>query len=348
MPFVRMAGLVYACGRRPGRLVKLLFPGATRHAATTIILAAFSLTPRHSKGNTMRVLITGGRGMLARSLVQVLNQEKPSLPDPFDAFEVTAPGRDGLDITDPVSVGRVFAELQPQVVLHCAAWTKVDLAESHQEEVQVVNVQGSANVAQASKQVNARLIAFSTDYVFDGESGPYTEFSTPTGGINVYGQTKWAAERAIRLNCPNHLIARVSWLYGPGGPSFVHTMLRLHKEGKSPLRVVDDQTGSPTSTLAVARSIAEILQRPHLAGTFHLACAGQTTWFRFARTIFELAGLSQEILPCRSEEFPTPARRPANSCLASLRMAPSGLAPLPSWQDALKEFLALELPVLGL
>lgn len=299
----------------------------------------------------MRVLITGGRGMLARSLVQVLTGEKPAAInslDPFDAPKVTAPGRDELDITDPVSVSRVFAELQPQVVLHCAAWTKVDLAESHREEAQVVNVQGSANVAQASKQVNARLIAFSTDYVFDGENGPYTEFSTPTGGINVYGQTKWAAERAIRLNCPNHVIARVSWLYGPGGPSFAHAMLRLHKEGKSPIKVVNDQTGSPTSTLAVARSIAEILQNPRLAGTFHLACAGQTSWFHFARAIFDLAGLAQEVVPCTSAEYPTAARRPANSCLDSLRMAPSGLAPLPFWQDALKEFLALELPVLGL
>ena len=285
----------------------------------------------------MRILITGGKGMLARTLVAELGKN----PD----YTLLAPGHTELDITDPMSVTKVFGEFEPEVVLHCAAFTKVDLCESEQARAQEVNVQGSANIAMACKQSNARLIAFSTDYVFDGESGPYNEFARPTGGINVYGQSKWAAERTIRLDCPNHVIARVSWLYGPGGPSFVHTMLRL--AGRPCIRVVDDQRGCPTSTLAVAGAITEILQRPHLLGTFHLACQGETTWYGLAREIFALAGIEQNVEPCTSAEYVTPAKRPSNSCLVSVRMKDCGLSPMPHWQESLKSFLAKELPTLG-
>lgn len=287
----------------------------------------------------MRILITGGKGMLARTLVTELGKN----PD----YSICAPGHAELDITDPMSVTRVFGSFDPEVVLHCAAYTKVDQCESNPSLAQEVNVQGSANIAMACKQSNARLIAFSTDYVFDGESGPYNEFSRPTGGINVYGQSKWAAERTIRLDCPNHVIARVSWLYGPGGPSFVHTMLRLAKEGRPCIRVVNDQTGCPTSTLAVAGAIAEILRNPRLMGTFHLSCRGETTWYGLAREIFALAGIEQNVEPCTSAEYVTPAKRPANSCLVSVRMEDRGLSPMPHWRESLQSFLARELPTLG-
>lgn len=282
----------------------------------------------------MRILITGGRGMLARTLAAELGKN----PE----HQIAAPGHDELDITSTLSVSRAFDAVQPEVVLHCAAWTKVDLCESDPARAHKVNVQGSAHIALACKQTGARLIAFSTDYVFDGENGPYSEFSSAGGAINVYGRSKWEGERIIRLDCPRHIIARVSWLYGPGGPSFVHTMLRLAREGRPSIRVVNDQHGCPTSTLAVARVIADMVQRPELVGTFHLCCQGETTWYDFAREIFARAGIAQAVEPCSSTDYPTPARRPANSCLVSSRLGPAGLGPMPHWKDALAEFLAKE------
>lgn len=286
----------------------------------------------------MRILISGGRGMLGRTLAKTLAHRG----------EILAPGHDELDITDPVSVSRVFADCQPEVVLHCAAYTRVDRCESYEETAALVNVQGSAYVATACKQVGARLLAFSTDYVFDGDSGPYGEFDRATGGRTAYGRTKWAGECATRLNCHNHLILRVAWLYGPGGPSFVHTMLRLAREGKSPLRVVNDQRGNPTSTLAVAEAVDRLLDRPDITGTMHLTCEGEATWYDFAKEIFRQAGLSIQVDPCTTAEYPLPAPRPANSCLKKERLAMLGLPPMPSWQDALSAFLAEELPALGM
>ncbi|HIW00200.1 MAG TPA: dTDP-4-dehydrorhamnose reductase [Candidatus Desulfovibrio intestinipullorum] len=284
----------------------------------------------------MRILISGGRGMLARTLAARLGTHADHV--------LAAPGREELDITDPLSVGRVFADFQPDVVLHCAAYTKVDQCESEPELASQVNVAGSAHVAAACQQAGARLIAFSTDYVFDGHSGPYSEFSRPTGGLNVYGQTKWAGECAIRLNCPNHLIARVSWLYGPGGPSFVHTMMRLNREGRPLVRVVNDQKGNPTSTLSVACAIEELLDHPEITGTIHLTCEGEATWYDLAKAVFALTGREQKVEPCTSAEYPLPAARPANSCLLKERLKLCHLRPMPHWQTALKDFLASEFP----
>ncbi len=288
----------------------------------------------------MRILVTGGAGMLARTLVDALRASR--------RHEVLAPGRADLDITDPGAVSRTFAEARPEAVLHCAAFTKVDLCEDERARAFAVNDQGSANVAQACRQHGARIVAFSTDYVFDGDrEGPYSEFDTATGGASVYGQSKWAGECAVRLSCPNHVIARVSWLYGPGGPSFLHTMLRLHARGVPVIRVVDDQRGNPTSTAAVAAAVLEILERPELSGTFHMTCEGEATWYEFAKEIFAQAGLEQRVEPCTTAEYPTKARRPANSCLEKRRLAMAGMAPMPDWRDALRAFLAEELPRLG-
>ncbi len=287
----------------------------------------------------MRILITGGQGMLARTLAQKLALRQ--------AHVLASPSRTELDITNAHQVSAYFARFQPEAVLHCAAFTKVDLCEDEPELAYAVNNHGSANVACACQQTGARLIAFSTDYVFDGKKdGPYSEFDQAGGAINVYGQSKWAGECAIRLNCPNHVIARVSWLYGPGGPSFVHTMLKLHEKGMPALRVVNDQKGNPTSTEAVANAVCELLDRPDIKGTIHLTCEGETTWYGFAKEIFARAGLSQEVEPVTSAEYVTKARRPANSCLAKTRLAMAGLSPMPGWQEALAGFLKQELPAL--
>ncbi len=285
----------------------------------------------------MRILVTGGAGMLARTLVSALEASR--------RHTVTALGRADLDVIDPGSVVRAFDAAQPDVVLHCAAFTRVDQCEDDRALAFAVNNQGSANVAQACKQFGSRLIAFSTGDVFDGDRDmPYSEFDQATGGLSVYGRSKWAGECAVRLNCPNHVIARVSWLYGPDGPSFLHTMLRLHDRGTPLIRVVSDQRGNPTSTPAVAAAVLELLDRPELSGTFHLTCEGEASRYEFAREIFAQAGIEQRVEPCTTAEYPTKARRPANSCLAKRRLSMAGMAPMPDWRAALKTFLAVELP----
>ena len=218
--------------------------------------------------------------------------------------------------------------------------TAVDKCETEVDLAYKLNAFGSANVAAACFRNNIRLIAISTDYVFDGNlDRPYNEFDTATGGRTVYGKSKFAGEEAIRRHCPDHVICRISWLYGEGGPSFVHTMLALADGSRKELKVVSDQIGNPTSTTAVARQLKNILVNRELAGTFHLTCEGEASWADFAKEIFRLKGLDQKVVPCRTEDFPRPAPRPANSRLDKMMLRLAGLPPMPPWQEALKEFL---------
>ena len=255
-------------------------------------------------------------------------------------FEMIPTDLPEADITDAAGFDAACRAHSPDVVIHCAAMTAVDKCETEKELAWKLNAVGSSNVAAACHRQGIRLIAISTDYVFSGDAQePYTEFETPNGGINVYGQSKWAGEQAIRTHCPNHIIARISWLYGQGGPSFVHTMLRLADGSRDCLHVVDDQRGNPTSALAVARGLREILLRPELVGTFHLTCEGEASWYEFACKIFEIAGNPQKVIPCTSDEYKTPARRPANSCLEKKMLRLCGLPPMPHWENALKELM---------
>ena len=148
----------------------------------------------------------------------------------------------------------------------------------------------------------------------------------------------------IRHHCPNHVICRISWLYGAGGPSFVHTMMKLADGTRPELKVVADQHGNPTSTLAVADELRSLLERPELVGTFHMTCEGEATWFEFAEEIFRLAGKQQKVIPCTTQEFPRPAPRPANSRLEKRMLRLAGLPPMPDWHDALAEFMRSEFP----
>ena len=280
----------------------------------------------------MKILLTGGRGMLGRTLCDELTD-----------FEVVPTDLPEGDITDYAAFNDLLKSHRPEAVIHCAAMTAVDRCESERALAEKLNVLGSANVAQSCSANNIRLIAISTDYVFDGDSDlPYSEYDQATGGHTVYGQTKFAGEEAVRKYCPDHVIARISWLYGAGGPSFVHTMMNLADGTRPELKVVSDQVGNPTSTLAVARRLRDILQHPELRGVFHLTCEGQASWAEFAEEIFRIAGKNQVIKPCTTDEFPRPAPRPKNSRLEKLRLKESGLAPMPSWQEALKEFMTKE------
>lgn len=280
----------------------------------------------------MRILITGADGMLGRTLRRKLS-----------AHTLIPADLPGGDITDEVKFDALVAREKPDAVIHCAAMTAVDDCENNRDLAFRVNALGSANVAAACNRHGARMIAISTDYVFDGASPrPYDEFDRATGGATVYGQSKFAGEEMIRRHCPDHVICRISWLYGPGGPSFVHTMLKLADGSRPELKVVDDQRGNPTSTFAVADALLRILDRPLLVGTFHLTCEGEASWYEFACEIFRRRGIAQRVTPCTTAEFPRPAPRPANSRLEKQMLRLCALPPMPEWRDALREFLDQE------
>ena len=280
----------------------------------------------------MKILLTGGKGMLGRTITAELTD-----------FEVIPTDLPEGDITDAASFDALLKKYQPDAVIHCAAMTAVDKCESESDLAYKLNAIGSANVATACHQNNIRLIAISTDYVFDGAlDRPYNEFDQATGGNTIYGKSKFAGEENVRCHCPNHVICRISWLYGAGGPSFVHTMLKLADGTRPELKVVSDQIGNPTSTLAVARQLRNILNRKELVGTFHLTCEGEASWADFAAEIFRLQNIDQKVTPCRTDEYPRPAPRPANSRLDKMMLRLNGLPPMPLWQEALAEFLKLE------
>lgn len=283
----------------------------------------------------MKVLLTGGKGMLGRTICRVLGNDVEIIPTDLPE----------ADITDEAGFDRVLKAHRPDAVIHCAAATAVDKCEEAVDFAYKLNARGTANVAAACHRNGVRLIAISTDYVFDGDADrPYNEFDRPTGGNTVYGKSKFAGEEQVRALCPNHCICRISWLYGFGGPSFVHAMLKLADGTRPVLKVVADQHGNPTSALAVARELMGILRRPELCGTFHMTCEGEATWAEFAAEIFRVAGREQRIQPCTTEEFPRPAPRPKNSRLDKMALRLVGLPPMPNWKDALAEFIAQEFP----
>ncbi|MCP4374899.1 MAG: dTDP-4-dehydrorhamnose reductase [bacterium] len=275
----------------------------------------------------MKIMITGARGMLGRTLVRHL-AEHELLPVDIDDF----------DITDAKATAKAVSQFKPDVVIHCAAATDVDRCQEDEDPAWETNVDGTANLAEACAESNARMIAISTDYVFSGESDlPYSEHDA-TAPKTVYGMTKMLGEMAVSKYCPNSMIVRIAWLYGPGGPSFVHSMLRLAKEGNTSLKVVEDQVGNPTSTDAAAGHIKLLLEHPEITGPVHLTCEGHATWCEFAAEIFRISGLDCTPAGCSTSEFPRPAPRPANSQLDNTVLIKHNLPPMPHWQQALEDF----------
>jgi dTDP-4-dehydrorhamnose reductase len=260
--------------------------------------------------------VVGAGGMLGRDVVRTAGERAVALT------------RAELDVTDRAAVQQA---LRGATVVNCAAYTQVDGAESEPEAAHAVNADGARNVAEAAE----RVLYVSTDYVFDGaKQEPYVE-SDPTGPLQEYGHSKLAGERATAEANENHLVVRSSWLFGAGGRNFVDTMLTLGREHEE-LLVVDDQVGSPTFTGHLAEALVA-LAGGGKRGVLHVAGTGSCSWFEFARAIFERAGLDAEVRPCATDEFPRPARRPANSVLASERGAPA----LPAWQDGVEAYLGV-------
>ena len=271
----------------------------------------------------MRVFLTGGDGQLGRALRRTLS-----------AHDLFAPTESEADISDP-RVARLIADARPDLVIHTAAYTDVDGAEAHPDRAFAVNALGSRNVAQGAAESGARLIAVSTDYVYDGaKEGPYRE-DDPVAPLGLYGASKLEGEREILKAKPDAVILRTAWLYGEG-KNFVETILRLARE-RDELRIVDDQRGSPTAAADLATVIAALLQMP-CAGVYHAVNAGTCSWFEFAREILRLAGIDRRVVPIHSSELVRPAKRPANSVLDCGKLAALGITLRP-WQDALRAYL---------
>lgn len=272
------------------------------------------------------ILVVGSKGMLGQELMALLGSGARGV----DIEEI--------DITDLSSVQRVLLTLKPRVVVNAAAYTNVDGCETETELALQVNGEGVAHLAMISKEIGAKLVQVSTDYVFDGGKGsPYLE-DDPTAPLSIYGESKLAGEMNARFN-PDHLVVRTQWLYGHAGKNFVETMLRLGGE-RSEVSVVDDQIGSPTWTYDLALAIKALIEKG-CRGTYHAANSGFVSWNAFAREIFRLAGLDVKVNPISTAEFGLPAARPLYSTLDCGKLAQeTGFVPQP-WQQALKRYLEL-------
>jgi dTDP-4-dehydrorhamnose reductase len=275
----------------------------------------------------MKLLIAGAAGQLGQALMQEAARR---------GLEAVATDVAQMDITDPQAVRRHLARHRPEVVVNAAAATRVDDLEADSDLALKVNGLGPRNLAVACRKLGLKLVHISTDYVFDGaKDGPYVEWDA-TSPLSVYGQSKLLGEELVRQQCPDHFIVRTAWLYGLPGPNFVTAILAKARAGDE-LKVVNDQRGAPTSALALAPQLLT-LAGTEAFGTYHATCRGETTWYEFARLILQTAGLQAKVSPCRTAEYPRPARRPANSVLANRQLELNGLDRMPTWQAAFQEF----------
>ncbi len=267
--------------------------------------------------------MTGAHGLLGTDVRRTLSDH---------GIAHTSVGRDDVALTDPEAVARAVAG--HDVVVNCAAWTAVDLAESHQEQATEINTRAAGVVARAAYEQGARIVQMSTNYVFDGEARtPYAE-DAPLSPRTTYGRTKAAGERAVREAAPGrHLILRTGWLYGAHGSCFARTVTRIARE-HGIVDVVDDQYGQPTWTRDVADLMVRLVGRDAPVGTWHATAGGQTTWYGFAREVVASAGLATDVVrPTHSSTFQRDAVRPAYSVLRHDRLTQHGIAPIGHWQE---------------
>jgi dTDP-4-dehydrorhamnose reductase len=273
----------------------------------------------------MKVTIFGGTGLLGKALMREWRED-----------ELTALGQSDADIRDTQQVQRVVQQERPEWIILAAAYTDVDGCESNPELAFAVNRDGAVNVANVAKQVGANLMFLSTDYVFDGKKTSPYETGDPRNPQSIYGRSKAEAEVRLLEVMPACCLVRTSWLFGKGGKCFPDTILKLAATRPS-LDVVDDQRGSPTYVVDLARAIVQLC-RKNVSGIVHVTNAGECTWFEFAREIVRGAGLSTGVRPVSSQQMARPAPRPAYSVLSPKSLHSFGIE-MPDWQDALRRYL---------
>lgn len=276
----------------------------------------------------MKVMVTGATGQLGQEVVRAL-----------DARGILCRGVSSadFDLTDADAVMKAVTADPPDAIVHCAAYTAVDLAESEPDKCMSVNAMGTLNLVRAALRVNARLLYVSTDYVFPGTGDHLHETTSPTGPVNVYGLSKWQGEEAVRGLMTRYFILRTSWVFGPGGRNFVQTMARLGREKKQ-VNVVCDQIGAPTYTVDLAQLIAKMI-RTDRYGVYHAAGGGECSFAALAQAVMHLTGSPCRVNPIPSSDYPSAARRPLNSRLGMRSLDQAGFARLPHWEDALQRYL---------
>jgi dTDP-4-dehydrorhamnose reductase len=276
----------------------------------------------------MKVLVTGVTGQVGSALLPRLSE-----------YEALAVDRAQLDLSDPDAVRAAVRSVRPDLILNAGAYTAVDKAESERALAMKVNAEAPAVIAEEAKRLGALLVHYSTDYVFDGEKAEAYVEDDKTNPLGVYGASKLAGEEAIAASGCRHLVLRTSWVYAARGKNFLLTILRAAKE-RPELRVVNDQFGAPTSADAIADGTLRLLNE-EVEGTFHMTCAGRTTWYEFAAEIVRCAGLAGRVTPITSAEYPTAARRPRNSVLDNAKLEKALGWAMPEWRAEARRVLAL-------
>lgn len=272
----------------------------------------------------MKVLITGCRGQLGTALQKAYEDQTLLLTD-FEA----------LDITDSKAVREYALRERPDLIINAAAYTQVDKAEQEPGLAYAINAKGPENLARTAAELNVPIVHISTDYVFDGSLGrPYHEDDSPNP-VSVYGKTKLEGELAVAAAAPKHFIVRTAWLYSLTGQNFPKTMIGLSRKN-SEVRVVNDQTGSPTYAPHLSRALKKLVETKSY-GLRHLAGSGAATWFELTRELYLEMGITAKVMPVTTDQFPRPAKRPAYSPLVTCRQP---VIELPSWREGLREFCA--------
>ena len=299
----------------------------------------------------MKVFVTGVAGQLGhdvmnelalRGYVGVGTDLAESYSGIQDSTYVTTAEYVSLDITNKSAVMNTIKSIKPDVVVHCAAWTAVDLAEDEdkQAKVKAINVDGTQNIANACKEIDAKMVYISTDYVFDGQgTEPWQPDCKDYKPLNVYGETKLGGELAVSNTLSKYFIVRIAWVFGKNGNNFIKTMLNVGKKFDT-LKVVNDQIGTPTYTYDLARLLVDMIETDKY-GYYHATNeGGYISWYDFACEIFKQAGYTNTVIPVTTKEYGlSKAARPFNSRLDKSKLVENGFKPLPTWQDALKRYL---------
>ncbi len=299
----------------------------------------------------MKVFVTGVSGQLGHDVMNELSQRgyegvgsdiAPTYSGVQDGSPVTTMPYVSLDITNAEAVTSVLKEVNPDVIVHCAAWTAVDMAEDDDkvEKVRAVNAGGTQNIANVAKELGAKMMYISTDYVFNGQgTEPWQPDCKDYAPLNVYGQTKLEGELAVSNTLDQYFIVRIAWVFGKNGSNFIKTMLKVGKTHDE-VRVVNDQIGTPTYTFDLARLLVDMVETEKY-GYYHATNeGGYISWYDFTKEIYKAAGYTTKVTPVTTEEYGlSKAARPFNSRLDKSKLVENGFTPLPTWQDAVERYV---------